>query len=238
VLAIQQPANWPRIWSTAAEEDLQTRLSRLPFYAPTGFGGVTVNGCDDWGPDAYRLARMLKKAGIITGGPCLDADNIGLGGVVEDIQAILQKAPDLLAKGVQIINQAGPYLDTILQVVQDPALPQLVDRIKTLQTIEAAKPSTPTAAATPGTAPVTPTTNTGISKLIPALDAAIFLDKHPAAQFALDHPVLVGAGAAVILAGIGIGIGIGVGRLTKKCAAVSVGSADSLKRAKRYRRRR
>lgn len=196
-----QPGGWPEHWSTAAEIDLQSRLARLPFYSlPTP-------------------ALALPNVPTVHAGPA------GLGGVAEDLQTIIQKAPDLLTKLVKILNAAGPHLDTVVLIAQDPALAQIVNRLKTLQASAASKPSTPAA---PGAAP---TADTGISKLIPALDAAIFLDKHPAAQFAVDHPILVGAGAVVILAGIGFGIG----RLSKRCKAPA---AFGRGRAKHYRRRR
>jgi hypothetical protein len=182
LFAVHQPL--PRVWSTEAEVDLQDRLSKLPFYAPAGFGGVA-----------------------------------------EDIQTILAKGPELLTKAVAILNQAGPHLDTVMGIVKDPALPQLVARLKTLKALEAAK--APKIAAAPGAAPAPASTDTGIKKLIPAIDAGIFLAKHPAAQFALDHPVLVGAGALLVITGIGFGIG----RLTKRCRVPSAGVG------RHYRRR-
>lgn len=172
LFASHQPAPLPRVWSTEAETDLQDRLSRLPFYAPAGFGGVA-----------------------------------------EDIQTILAKGPELLTKAVGILNQAGPHLDTVMGIAKDPALPQVVNRLKTLKALAAAKAPPPV----PGAPKPPPSTDSGISKLVPVLDTAIFLDKHPAAQFVLDHPVLVGAGAFVVLTGIGFGIG----RLTKRCRASS-----------------
>lgn len=38
-----------------------------------------AGGCDAWGPNAYRLARALKKARVISGSPCLDNDPVSLG---------------------------------------------------------------------------------------------------------------------------------------------------------------
>lgn len=177
--------SWPTVWSTEAEVDLQNRLSKLPFYAPNGFGGVA-----------------------------------------EDIQSILAKGPELLSQAVAILNQAGPHLATIMQAVQDPAFPQLVDRIKALKAVEDAKASTtPKVAAAPGTAPAS--TDTGIGKLLPLFDAAIFIEKRPVMQFMVNHPVLVGASAFLVITGIGFG----VGRLTKRCRASSSGVGH------RYRRR-
>lgn len=158
LFAAHNPASWPEVWSTQAEFDLQQRLNKLPFYAPT---------------------------------------SAGFGDTVSDIQALLSKAN-------QILTQAGPYLDTVLQVVQDPAMPQLISRVKTLKSIDAAKsPSTPTA---PGT-PVKP--GVGLARTLPLWDAAIWYTKYPWAPWA------IGAGAIVVLGGLGFG----VGRWTKKCRA-------------------
>jgi hypothetical protein len=153
------------VWSTQAEFDLQQRLNRLPFYAPT----------------------------------------TGLGDTISDIQA-------LLSKGSQILTQAGPYLDTVLEIVQDPAMPQLIARVKTLKAVSA-KSSTPTA---PGTAPAP---GVGLARTFPLWDAAIWYTKYPWAPWA------IGAGTIVVLGGLGFGIG----RWTKKCRAGMSG---------RYRRRR
>jgi hypothetical protein len=148
----------------------------------------------------------------------------GLGDIVSDVQNLLQqlqsgalgqKATEALQKLNAIIDQAGPHLDTVMQLLQDPALPQVVDRLKTLQTMSAT-PTTPTDTTTPTeTTPATPQP-TAAAKLVPVLDAAIFVEQHPAAKFALEHPILVGVGAAVVLTGLGFGIGYGVSRARAK----------------------
>jgi hypothetical protein len=180
LFAAHQPASWPVVWSTEAEFDLQNRLSKLPFYAPAGFGGV-----------------------------------------IEDIQALIAKAPALLSQANTILAKAGPHMDTVLKIVEDPALPQLVDRLKTMKAIQDAKPKASGAAPAP-TAP-----GVGLKQVLPIWDAAIYVEKHPVARFVLDHPVLVGAGAALVLGGIGFG----VGRLTARRRAASGGVG------RRYRRR-
>ena len=188
--AIQQPASWPRAWTTEGEMDLQSRLHRLPFYN-----------------EPIQAVRVVP----------------GFGGVMDDIQAILSKAPELLQKGVLIINKAGPHLDTVMAIVQDPALPGLIARVKTLQALQAAKPKSVPVPGAPA-----PSTDTGIKNLFPLLDAAIVVEKHPALKFATAHPVLVGAGALLVLTGIGFGIG----RLTKRCRVPSPSVAG-----RKYRRR-
>lgn len=178
-----QPHNWPTVWSTSDDFDLQSRLARLPF---------------------------------VTG---------GLGDITSDIAAIVQQAPELLQKLQQILTQAGPHLDTILQIAQDPALPQVIDRLKTLQAQEAAKAPVPA----DGSAPTS--TGSGVDKLLPVLDTAIYLNKHPVAQFAFNHPILVSVGAAAALIGAGFGVAYGISRWrAKRRGGAAVG--------RRYRRRR
>jgi hypothetical protein len=233
-----QPASWPRILSVENEADALRRVTSIPSYLPAPHGLSAVPPQPSGWPQVWSTEAELDLQSRLSRLPFYTspiqamrmAPAMGLGDITSDIQTILTKAPELLQKAVQILNNAGPHLDTIIQITQDPALAQIIARIKTLQASAAAKPSAPATPAAPGAAP---TTDTGISKLIPALDAAIFLDKHPAAQFAADHPVLVGVGAAVAILGIGFGVGIGIGRWTKKCrTAAAVGSP------KRYRRRR
>lgn len=234
-----QPSGWPRILSVENEADALRRVTSIPSYlpAPHGLGAVPQQpgGWPQvWSTEAEldlqsRLSRLPFYTSPIQAMRMAPA--MGLGDVMQDIQTIITKAPDLLQKAVAILNAAGPHLDTVLQITQDPALAQIVARIKTLQASAAAKAATaPAAPAAPGAAPKT---DTGISKLIPALDAAIFLDKHPAAQFAADHPILVGAGAAVLLTGIGFGIGMGIGRWSKRCKTSAAPAGVG-----RYRRRR
>lgn len=133
-----------------------------------------------------------------------------------DLQQRLHKLPfyapagfgdplsDLLAKGGAILTKAGPYLDTVLLVLQDPAMPQLIDRIKALKAADAAA----SAPATPGATP-TAQTGVGLSRTLPLWDAAVFYTKYPWAPWVI-------AGGAVLVLG---GIGFGIGRATKKCRA-------------------
>lgn len=137
------------------------------------------------------------------------------GGVMEDLQTIVQKAPTYLNQLVTIVNKGAPYLPTIVKVVEDPALPQVVSRIEKLKAADAAAsaPSGIPAAAAPSKPGV------GLSRTLPLWDAAIGYTKYPWAPWA------IAAGAVVVLGGIGFGIG----RWTKKCKTGTVG--------RRYRRR-
>lgn len=181
VLAIQSHSSWPRVWSTEAENDLQNRLSQLPFYAPNH------SGLGD-----------------------------GFSGTWEDLQSLFARAPALLTQGVQIIEKAGPYLDTILKVVEDPALPQLVSRVKTLQALATGPQAATASTTTPST-----TKGVGLQKIMPMLDVAILYFKYPWAPWA------IGAGTILLFGGIGFGIG----RLTRKSKA-------ALPTAIGYRRRK
>ena len=117
----------------------------------------------------------------------------GLGDPISDLSS-------LLSKGGAILQKAGPYLDTVLEVVQDPALPQLVTKIKTLKALDTgtSMPSAPGAPSTPGV---------GLNRVLPLWDAAIWYTKYPWA------PWVIGGGTILVLGGIGFGIG----RATKKC---------------------
>lgn len=209
VLAFSKPASWPTLTTTSDALDLQQRLARLPFYMPTMQGGVaTVN-------NGFGAAQPASWPKLWTG---------GFGDFATDLQTIINKAPQLLSQVVTILDKAAPQLPTILKMVEDPAFPVLVQKVETLQKIEAAKP------AAPGGAPGPAKPGVGLDRVVPLWDAAIFIESHPAAAFVKDHPVLVGTGIAVVLAGIGFGVGMGIGRWTKKCRA---GFAD-----RHYRRRR
>jgi hypothetical protein len=133
-----------------------------------------------------------------------------------DLQQRLNKLPfyapagfgdsisDLLSKGGEIISKAGPYLDTVLAVLQDPALPQVIARAKTIRALSAGS-----APATTPTAPSAAPTSFNLQRTLPLLDAVIWYQKHRWV------PYVAGAGAVLLLGGIGFGIG----RWTKKCRA-------------------
>lgn len=121
----------------------------------------------------------------------------GVDGVAEDIQLILTKGPEMIHQAAAIVTKVGPFLPFVLSIVEDPALPQVITRIKTLKTLhEKGSPSTPSSAASG------PPKGIDLKRALPILDAAIWYEKHKWAPFAI--------GASVVLALIG------VGRLTKR----------------------
>lgn len=173
------------MWSTEAELDLQNRLSRLPFYAPAGFGGAQF------------------------------------GNIVDDIQALVQQLPGAIQSGSAalaqlgpLIEKAGPYLQTVYEILQDPAMPQIMTRVETIKSL-VAKPSVPSQAAT-SNAPA----DLKLYRAVPYLDSAIYVLKHPWV------PWVAGTATFLLLGGIGFA----VGRLTarRKTASPVTG----------YRRRR
>jgi hypothetical protein len=131
----------------------------------------------------------------------------GFGGVIEDIQSLIAKAPALLSQANTILAKAGPFLPFILSIVEDPALPLIITRVKTLQTVHAAT----AAPAAPGATPSGPPKGVDLHRAVPLLDAAIWYEKHKWVPWA------VGAGVVLTLGGIGFGIG----RLSKRCRAPS-----------------
>ena len=182
MLAVQQSVSWPKIWSTEPETDLQTRLSRLPFYAPTaGFGDANFSG------------------------------------IVEDVSALLAKGPAFLSQAAALIGKAGPYLSTIQNVVEDPALPQFVERVKTLRAIEEAKVAK--RPVVPGK-PVPKAIGVGLKSFLKPLDAAIYIEKYP------WTPWIAGIGAVLVIGGLGFGIGY----LTVRRRATSVTAGYSWRR--------
>lgn len=109
-----------------------------------------------------------------------------------DISNLISNAPGLIDKIVSIATQAGPYLDTVQSIVDDPALPRFVDRIKQVRAL----PSTSSAGA-PG--PKQP--GVGLDNFIAPLDWYIWIRKHPALTWA------IGVGSVLAFTGLGFTAG-------------------------------
>lgn len=65
MLAIQQPANWPRIWASDAEAELKDRLRRLSLLRPGTLGGITddIAQLIGKGPELVsQIAQIVDKA--------------------------------------------------------------------------------------------------------------------------------------------------------------------------------
>lgn len=228
MLAVQSQSP-VRVLSTEAAADAATQAGKIFHYLPTPGMGATPGQPKNW-PTIWSTAAEFDLMSRLATLPAFTPPvGGGLGDVASDIAALLQSAPDLLQKGVQIINKAGPQLDAVLAVVQDPVFPQIVDRLKTLQSINDA--------ASGATQPATPVTpgSTGLNRLVPLLDTAIFIEKHPTAKFASEHPILVGVGATVLAIGLGAGVGYGISHW-KKCRVKAAATPAAMGRRRRRRR--
>jgi hypothetical protein len=117
---------------------------------------------------------------------------------------IIDKAAPHLSTIVRIFEKAEPHLPVILAVVEDPALPQVIDRVQTIRALEEARAKEKPAPLAPGEKPKP--VGIGLKRVIPALDAFIYARRHPWV------PWVAGGGAVLLL----VGIGFGVGRLTAR----------------------
>jgi hypothetical protein len=95
-----------------------------------------------------------------------------------------------------IIQKVGPYIDTLGYVVNDPAFPQLMARIKTLNEMEV-KGVAGLGAVPPSQANV----GIGLKWAVKGLDAVIFTRKNPWAAG------LVGASIVLIIGSVGYAMG-------------------------------
>lgn len=118
--------------------------------------------------------------------------------LAEDIVALGSQAPGVISGLVKVVKTVGPVLPTINLVLEDPAFPQVIERIKTLHEIEASKPSAPS---TPGFPAPAPATGIGLNRAVPILDAVIFARRNPWVPWVV--------GGLLFLIPIGIGYKLG-----------------------------
>jgi len=98
-----------------------------------------------------------------------------------------------------VIQKLAPQLDTIALVVNDPAFPDLMTRIRMLNQLEASSGAASSGgSATPNAAKV----GVGLRWGVKALDAAIFVRQNPWAAG------IVGAGFVLFIASIGYAAGL------------------------------
>jgi len=123
-----------------------------------------------------------------------------LDGIVDDLATLATQGPAILAKAVTIIKKVAPYIDTAVLVVNDPALPKIMQRINTLHDIEAKKVQ---AFAVIAHKPPPTKDKIGISlkSFILPLDAFIYIKKNPIV------PWLVGLGVLLLIGGTGYRLG-------------------------------
>lgn len=91
---------------------------------------------------------------------------------------------DIIGQATSVIQQSSQYLPTIQMVLNDPALPGIIQRVDTILAIPTAPSSTP------GTAPTAPV---GLQQFYPYLDAYIFWKQNPVLT-----PLAVAAGVLLI----------------------------------------
>lgn len=120
----------------------------------------------------------------------------GLRGLTEDLATISSRGPAVISEIATVLRQIGPYTDTLVRIVNDPALPQFMQRI---EAIDALEPSTSTGG--PSTPAASDKSGVGLKSFVPLLDAYIFVKKNPFV------PWLVGAGFVFLLGGIGYRLG-------------------------------
>lgn len=121
-------------------------------------------------------------------------------GLAEDIVALGSEAPGVISGLVTVVRKLGPVLPTVKLVLDDPAFPQVLARIKTLHEIEASKPSAPSTPGVPAPAPGAPV-GIGLNKAVPLLDAVIYTRRNPWA------PWVVGGVLLLLIGGVGYRLG-------------------------------
>jgi len=92
-----------------------------------------------------------------------------LGGLAEDIAALVTRAPGVINQAVSVMNQIEPYLPTVMRVLEDPALPTVVARVNTIRGLEVASAGGVSSNVK----------GVGLAKIVPALDAYIWYRKNP-----------------------------------------------------------
>jgi hypothetical protein len=117
-------------------------------------------------------------------------------GFADDIIALGSQASGVVSGLVSVVRKVGPVLSTVRVIIDDPAFPAVVTRIRTLHELEAAQ----AAPATPGRVP-TSRVGVGLHRVVPVLDAVIFARRNPWA------PWVAGASLLLLIGGVGYGLG-------------------------------
>lgn len=142
------------------------------------------------------------------------------GKYLPDVLKALEKIGPYLPRFIKMIEKAAPKLpqiiatieqaeDVILAVVEDPALPAVVQRLRQIRALHTSKNGLGQAAPTPLPVPAKSTKpGVGLDRLVRALDLYLYIRRRP------WLPWVVGGGAFLVL----FGLGFGVGRLTAKRA--------------------
>lgn len=121
-----------------------------------------------------------------------------LGGLTEDLADILAKGPQVASQVAAITRKIWPYLGTIRTVVDDPALPAVIQRVQVIQTLPPLNLPSFTA---PSPTPAIPEPGIGLKNVVPALDAYIYARRNPWVPFA------VLGGIIFVIGGLGYRLG-------------------------------
>jgi len=136
----------------------------------------------------FREPRQLRQLGE-------------LGDIGSDVATLISEAPAVLSSLATIVRKGKPYIATLRSVVDDPALPAVMDRIKIIAEIEASSPGLPTFPGTTPKPPTAPTPGIGLHYFVKPLDAYIYARRNPMIA------VLLGAGFLILVGGIGYKLG-------------------------------
>lgn len=157
------------------------------------------------------------------------------------IAEFLNKTPDVVTQALAVLDKASTSIPTLTSIIEDPAFPQVMDRIKEMRAIAAAGPPAPPPApsassasspASTSTAPKSsPPPGVGLQKFLPFMDAAIFYLRNPAVTW------VVGGSLVLVVAGLGYGLGRRSGRRKeRKLAAQKSAPAGFGYRRRLYQR--
>lgn len=144
------------------------------------------------------------------------------------IAEFLNKTPDVVTQALAVLDKASTSIPTLTSIIEDPAFPQVMDRIKEMRAIAAAGPPAPPPAPS---AKSSPPPGVGLQKFLPFMDAAIFYLRNPAVTW------VVGGSLVLVVAGLGYGLGRRSGRRKeRKLAAQKSAPAGFGYRRRLYQR--
>lgn len=155
------------------------------------------------GSDGYGYCRAHADMYFKT----TTADTIEFTGVTDDIAWVIKKAPEFITKAIKIVRKAEPYIDDIIDVVEDPALPAIIQRVRIIRNLN--KGLSPTGTPLSGNE----LAEVGLTKYLPVIDTYIWIKQHV-------WIVPVAIAGVLLIPGL---IGYVIGRATKRCSSATAG---------------